>query len=560
MATKKEKLTHIQVKDNGIKAANKVGDKLAETKSELETKIISGLITNANTNNVKRWRIEQNNRKRRFQSESKQITDRKLKEVKTALNNDKSVNLKQSQVNSLVKEVKDGMLFIQQDAIKTYGSVVKNVLTEIRSKKAIELKDALSRHIASGLDIGVVYKDGKEFQFDTYFEMKARTEIQVEIKDNLIDAGKDVGVIFYITAFYGDCAKDHADYQGKIYYDDRYQTIAPKDRLDEIESYINSNKLKSVQEITEAPVYLTSRPNCRHYFMPMDIDSVLGAKTEKDVNKLREENGLNFNGKYKPEKYKALQKQRLNERKIRVEKQEIQRNELQLALDPMNKAIRNNIIVGQAKVARYQAEQRDLIKQYRNLERSYDREQLNNRVDMDVKSKDLTHHRDYGIINIEIDEYTPCLRRKDGVLVKTTFEEIKPKRISEMKFKWNVKSHDDDKLYVLYADGDTRIQGAMFIRKCPDDHSMRVDLVESAKHNRIDKEYTGVGAHLFAEAIKQSYENGFDGDVTFTSKTNLKNYYMEKLGAVNIIDNEMLITGEASKKLFERYYGEKNGE
>lgn len=387
---KKKKLTHIDVKDNGIILANKIGDKLNDAANEIKTKAIDNLIKQADKS-PRTWQIEQNNRKRAFSNESEQIINNAKKSVKTALKSDNTVNLTEKQASKIYKEVENSMLFLKKDAVAKYQEAVNNTLLTIRSQKALELKDALAKHIESGLNIGVIYKDGKKYQFDTYYEMKARTDIQVDIKDNLIAAGKEAGVIFYITSFYGDCAKDHVDYQGKIYYDENWQSIAPKDRIGEISNYIKQLDADissfgkapnaSVQAITDGDVKLTSRPNCRHYFMPIGIDEVLGAKTENDVNKLRSERNLNFNGKYKPEKYEALQKQRLNERNIRAEKREIDKLEHELALFPDNyKKLQSEILFRENKVRQYQAEQRSLIKQYNNLERRYDREALGNRV------------------------------------------------------------------------------------------------------------------------------------------------------------------------------------
>ena len=105
---------------------------------------------------------------------------------------------------------------------------------------------------------------------------------------------------------------------------------------------------------------------------------MLGTKTNKDLNNLRHEKGLNYNGKYKPEKYKALQKQRLNERKIRQEKEEIQRNELLYSLNQTDTRIKSKILKSEALVKKYQAEQRELAEEYKNIERRYDREQIPN--------------------------------------------------------------------------------------------------------------------------------------------------------------------------------------
>ncbi len=380
---KKKKLTHIDVKDNGLIISSKIGKVLADQKFYLESQLFNELIKGANEKSIIRYKIIQNNNLRDFRIKVDKLTTQSKKVVKKALNNDKTIKLTPSQVANISTVINKGLLFLQKDAIKTYQNTLNDVFIKVKS--ANDLKDQLQKHIDKGLNLGVVYQDGKHYQFDTYFEMKARTDIQQDIGQNLINSGHEAGVIFYITSFYGDCAKDHADYQGKIYYDADWKENAPKDRIDEIQNYIDSKNLKSVQEVMDAPVYLTTRPNCRHYFTAIDIDTVLGAKTNSDISKLRSERNLNFNGKYKPEKYEALQKQRLNERKIRAEKRNIDNLEHQLALKPGNKEIQTRIKIGEAKVRDYQADQRNLIKQYSNLERRYDRESLEQRVDFGIK-------------------------------------------------------------------------------------------------------------------------------------------------------------------------------
>ena len=380
MATKKEKkLEHIQVKDNGIKLSQDIGDKLADVKTLLENEIIDGLLKHSNETNLNRYRIAQNVNLRNYQYLSDKVISKVKKDVKTSLKDDNTVNLTNKQVVNMSSQINKGLLFLQESAVRTYQDTLTNIL--LRCKSAGDLKEQLQKHIDSGIDVGVIYKDGKNYQFDTYWEMKARTDIQNDIGSNMVKTGQENGVIFYIAAYFGDCAKDHVEYQGKIYVDKNWESNAPKDRLEEIRSYINSHDVKTVQEVMEPPARFTTRPNCRHYFQYIDIDSVLGAKNNDDVNKLRTERNLNFNGKYKPEKYEALQKQRLNERKIRAEKREIQKQEQLLHLYPGDKEIQSKIKIGEANVKNIQAEQRSLIKQYDNLERRYDRESTKNRVD-----------------------------------------------------------------------------------------------------------------------------------------------------------------------------------
>lgn len=562
MATKKEKkLDHIQVKDNGIKLSQDIGDKLADAKTLLENEIIDGLLKHSNETNLNRYRIVQNINLRNYQYLSDKVISKVKKDVKTSLKDDNTVNLTNKQVVNMSSQINKGLLFLQESAVRTYQDTLTNIL--LRCKSAGDLKEQLQKHIDSGIDVGVIYKDGKNYQFDTYWEMKARTDIQNDIGSNMVKTGQENGVIFYIAAYFGDCAKDHVEYQGKIYVDKNWESNAPKDRLEEIRSYINSHDVKTVQEVMEAPAYFTTRPNCRHYFQYIDIDSVLGAKNNDDVNKLRDERNLNFNGKYKPEKYEALQKQRLNERKIRAEKKAIDKLEHELALKPGDKNIQSQIKIGEANVRRYQTEQRDLINQYNNLERRYDREALGMRMNMGTR-KTLTHEQNSSIIDVEIDEMTPCLR-KNGTneIVSTHFEEVAFKKYKGFKFDWSKKTSDNSKLEALYAEGDDRIQGLLSYRDSSNEKAIYVELVESAKHNNgfylkntSDKEYNGVGAHLFAQAVKHSYEAGYNGFIYFTAKSKLIDYYIKELGATQLFGQKMIIDENAAKNLFVRYYGE----
>ena len=378
MAKDKKKLEHIQVKDNGIKLSNKVGDALAATKQLIEKRYFEGLLKASDETSMVRYKIAQNVAFRKFQEDSASIVKKAKNEVKSTLQDDKTVNLNKGQVKAISKEVDKGLLTLQQDAVRAYQDTLRTITYKVHA--ASELKEQLAKHIESGLNIGVVYKDGKQYQFDSYFEMKARTEIQKDIGQNMISAGQESGVVFYISAFFGDCAPDHAELNGKLFCDEKWESMCPKDRLDEVRDYINSNKIMTVQEAMGEPYYYTTRPNCRHYFQYISIDEVLGAKTEKQVNELREENGLNFGGKYQPDKYKALQEQRQNERKIRAEKANIQELELKKRLEPDNKDLQIKINNSKSSISYYQKEQRKLTEKYDNIVRRYDREKLGNRV------------------------------------------------------------------------------------------------------------------------------------------------------------------------------------
>lgn len=83
---------------------------------------------------------------------------------------------------------------------------------------------------------------------------------------------------------------------------------------------------------------------------------------------------------------------------------------------------------------------------------------------------------------------------------------------------------------------------------------MNIDLVESAPYNiGTGHVFNGVGGHLFAIAAKASFDNGFEGYITFIPKTELKNYYMKKLGALMTPSGNMYLDTNSSQHLIDLY-------
>lgn len=171
-------------------------------------------------------------------------------------------------------------------------------------------------------------------------------------------------------------------------------------------------------------------------------------------------------------------------------------------------------------------------------------------------------------VGIDIDELTPCLRRTStNQPVKTTVERISPTRTDTAgwEFDWTKPERNGFQVYALKANGDSRVQGMIALRNEPTNNAVYVDIVEAAPHNSLHnpmntqhtKVYSGVGGHLFAEAARQSYEQGYGGYVYFRAKTHLIEYYQEQLGAqiINVKERTMAIDEVAAKKLIERYFG-----
>lgn len=91
--------------------------------------------------------------------------------------------------------------------------------------------------------------------------------------------------VFYICSIHSNPAEDHKDYQGKIYVD-RYWKDTLKglpEMRKKVAAYIKNHGIMTVQEAIREPVYLITRPYCKHFFISLDTDEVLGNSVNKII-------------------------------------------------------------------------------------------------------------------------------------------------------------------------------------------------------------------------------------------------------------------------------------
>ena len=94
------------------------------------------------------------------------------------------------------------------------------------------------------------------------------------------------GGVFYMSSIHSNPAKDHALYQGVIYVDRYWKSILADDEemQKKVAAYIRNHNTTTVQEIVGEPVYLITRPYCKHFFIELATDEVLN----NGVKKIRE--------------------------------------------------------------------------------------------------------------------------------------------------------------------------------------------------------------------------------------------------------------------------------
>lgn len=264
-------------------------------------------------------------------------------------------------IDSLKKSVLNGY--------KTTINAVSKVKIYSGSFLYAEVENAMQKGIK---DMTMTYRNGRKVSFKTYQEMNVRTTMHQEALDYQFESAREFGVVFYLCSSHSDCANDHAEYQGKLYYDTNWKNVAPKEQHSAISQFINSQKLLSIQKVRDGKPYLTTRPNCRHTFKPLTLNQVLN----NSVNDLLKEHKL-IKGKYDSRNYKDLQYQRKMERQIRSAKQEVDSLELELknAKSPeLTKDIQTKLKQKKSLVHKYQRELNTFVKSHTNLKRDYRRE------------------------------------------------------------------------------------------------------------------------------------------------------------------------------------------
>ena len=120
-------------------------------------------------------------------------------------------------------------------------------------------------------------------------------------------------------------------------------------------------------------------------------------------------------------------------------------------------------------------------------------------------------------------------------------------------WKFEFKQPERDVYKWTIVSNHTIIQGLISLEVKSDQVYMH--LVESAAFNKgKSKVYAGVPGNLVAFACKLSFQRGHDGNVSFHSKTQLVQHYIDSLGAMHVGGRIMIIDTTAALKLINKYF------
>ena len=121
----------------------------------------------------------------------------------------------------------------------------------------------------------------------------------------------------------------------------------------------------------------------------------------------------------------------------------------------------------------------------------------------------------------------------------------------DWKFEFKQPQRDVYKLTIV--NNQSVIQGLISL-EIKSDH-VYMHLVESAPFNKGKiKVYAGVSGNLVAFSCKLAFQRGHEGNVSFFSKTQLVQHYIDTLGAMHVGGRIMIIDTIAALKLINKYF------
>ena len=172
-----------------------------------------------------------------------------------------------------------------------------------------------------------------------------------------------------------------------------------------------------------------------------------------------------------------------------------------------------------------------------------------------------------GIINIDFDEFVPCLKDAEtGEIFQTEVRELTKSEYSRFKEAdgWNIDWSDipdGEQVLGVYLKNDTEPQGLIAIRK--DKGGVYLSYASTAPinnklFNNGKQKFIGVGGHLFAAAIEESVKAGNETGCIYGYAANQEvlNHYIENFGAVHLPithEYQFIIDGEAAEQILSKY-------
>ena len=457
-----------------------------------------------------------------------------------------------TKVNKLIEDVTYLEKNAETAALRLTDDVYRQTVNRVQlamSTGSMTLQQAIDIAVKDFLNQGInciVYKDGRRANIADYVRMALRTTATRAALQGKSAKYKVLGYDTVQVSSYGMCSETCKPWQGRIYIEDTFS-----DWDGEVREYSDgilwgkSNYCgKWFPLLSSAIEKGLFHPNCRHSISLWRDGDPLPESVDNSDSERR---------------YKLEQQQRGLEREIRRAKRKVNG-----FTDP------ENVRKAKADLRKAQKELKDFIDKVNAeegetvLRRDEGKEKVYEGED--VHNSSLDNFENSGTINIEVDEFVPCLKDAEtGEILQTEVARIPRKRLSEFTEAegWGVDWKDrpkDEYTLGVFIKGEKEPQGLISLRN--DRGGTYMGFASTAPQNNKQltggkKEYIGVGGHLFAAAIEESVKAGNGGYVYgFAANADLLKYYVENLGAYHfpmLHPYQIVIEGEAAQNLIDTY-------
>jgi hypothetical protein len=140
-----------------------------------------------------------------------------------------------------------------------------------------------------------------------------------------------------------------------------------------------------------------------------------------------------------------------------------------------------------------------------------------------------------------------------AILTQADLKNIIKTKKWEFDWKFEYQQPEREVFKLSIVNNQQIIQGLISL-EIKSDH-VYMHLLESAPFNKgKTKIYAGVPGNLVVFACKLSFQRGFEGSLSFFSKTQLVKHYIETLGAMHAGGRIMIIDTVAALKLINKYF------
>jgi hypothetical protein len=165
-------------------------------------------------------------------------------------------------------------------------------------------------------------------------------------------------------------------------------------------------------------------------------------------------------------------------------------------------------------------------------------------------------------IDIEIDKLTNSIENAfsgdsfDTELLLILKDDLRlVKKGNGWQFDWKYEFEQlDRQVYKLTIKGNPKVIQGLISFSDEKDH-LFMHLIESAPFNKgKNKIYIGVPGNMVAFLCKDSWDKGYEGFVSFISKTQLIEHYERTLGAVHVGGHKMVIFPKEALQLIKKYF------